>query len=74
MIVLMRCPKCGTVTRTVGYMDLDVSKMIDEYRSGMSLRGLARLHNVAYSTVRNRMLDAGVPLRNRGNDGVQRSR
>lgn len=65
LMLMVECPRCGHVFsgRNKRSIDLDMSDMSRRYRSGDSLRTCAAAAGVSYSTMRNRLIEAGVQLR-----------
>jgi hypothetical protein len=61
----MQCPHCGASFRHPSRrsVDIDMSEMSRRYRSGDSLRTCAAAAGVSYSTMRNRLIEAGVAMR-----------
>jgi hypothetical protein len=50
----------------VKYRETPTSKLIDAYQKGMTLRQIAKLYSLHYTSVRERLLGAGVQMRQRG--------
>jgi transposase-like protein len=75
LMLMVECPRCGHAFRRSNKrsIELDMSDMSRRYRSGDSLRTCAAAAGVSYSTMRNRLIEAGVQLRTkRGTrDGVR---